>query len=165
MDFSTHFINIQMKIPLHKIPVDVKCKTLLRCHIALKFIGFIFLRILFTVRKFIKWYFRYDIYQIIDWWTTLARISVARTNALSLRIYEIHIGYAISDITIKNCAYFWAFLNTDSVGRISTDAEGKLVKIFVHVYDMFWLREITKSSVMLADTWRDANRYHAFPLS
>jgi hypothetical protein len=78
--------------------------------------------------------------------------SVARTYALTLHIYEIRIGYALSDITIKNCAYFGAFLNTDSVGLISTDANGKLVNRFVHVYDTFWLREITKSSVMLADT-------------
>jgi len=67
-------------------------------------------------------------------------------------MYEIHIGCALSDITIKNCAYFVAFLTTDSVGPISTDGNGKLVKRFLHVYDTFWLREITKSSVMLADT-------------
>jgi hypothetical protein len=92
-------------------------------------------------------------------------LSVASTHASSLRIYEIRIGYTLSDVAITNCACFGALLNTDSVGPIATDANGKLAERFEHVYDTFWLREITNSSAMLADTCRDANQYLALPLS
>jgi hypothetical protein len=59
--------------------------------------------------------------------------SVVSTHAVSSRIYEIHLGYALSEITIKSCAYFGAFLTTDSAGPISTDTNGKVVKTDVHV--------------------------------
>lgn len=73
MDSSTQFLNSQLKIPLHKVPADVRCDMLPCCHIALNFIGFL-LQKLFIFRMYIKGYIRDDVCQRIDWRTTLVRI-------------------------------------------------------------------------------------------
>lgn len=156
-----------MKIPLHKIPADVRCKMLPCCHIVLKFIGVLCLGKWFIFRKLFKWYFRDDVYQRIDWLTTMARIFFRQNTRIIFTHIRIHIGYALSDITIKNCAYVVAFWTTDSLGYtcISKEANGKRVKRDVYIYGTFWLTETTKSSVKLADTWRDANQCLALPVS
>jgi hypothetical protein len=111
-----------------------------------------FLRKLFIVRKFIQEYFRGGVYQRIDWWTTLARIF--RRQYTRIIFTHIRNTYRRSEFRNynQNCAYFGAFLTTDSAGPTSTDTNRKLMKTDAHVYGTLWLTEITKSSVTLADT-------------
>jgi len=150
-----------MKIPLHKIPADVRCKKLSCCHIALKLSVFLFAKIIHLSK----------VYQVIFSGWCLSKVEYAGTDFPSpvhtLYLYAYTNTYRLCIIRYYNqsCAYFVAFLTTDSVGPISTDANGKMVTRTVHIYGNFWLREITISSVMLADTWRDANQYLALPLS
>jgi hypothetical protein len=123
------------------------------CHIALKFIsGFFFFENYSLFESFSR-----NIFGVMFIKESICGLrwhvfSVVSTQALSLHIKEKYTSYALSEITIKDCAYFGAFLTTDSAGPISTDTNGKLVKTDVHVYGTLWLTEITKSSVMLADT-------------
>ena len=57
----------------------------------------------------------------------MARIFRRQNTSIIFTHTRIHIGYALSDTTIKNCAYFVAFLTTDPVGstRVSTGVNGK----------------------------------------
>jgi len=128
-----------MKIPLHKIPADVRCKMLPCCHIALKFIG------VFVSKN-------YSSFESLS--SDIFGMMFIKGGLRWLYLYAYTNIYRLCIIRYYNqsCAYFVAFLTTDSVGPISTDADGKLVTRTVHIYGNFWLREITKSSVMLADT-------------